>query len=159
PTLSTLFQEQLELHGRLCSLQPTRAAMPMAAGSAEPIAPKSLTTWSVPSMLLAWPVLVLFTRGQARGCRYRTIMRPTFEKVNVEAGASWALLNRRLDGGIPFEWHHHPEFELTLTLNSQGHRLIGDHAGSYEDGDLVLVGPSLPHSWCSHAAIDDRRPH
>jgi AraC-like DNA-binding protein len=86
-------------------------------------------------------------------------MRPTFEKVNVEAGASWALLNRRLDDGIPFEWHHHPEFELTLTLNSQGHRLIGDHAGSYEDGDLVLVGPSLPHSWCSHAAIDDHRPH
>jgi AraC-like DNA-binding protein len=86
-------------------------------------------------------------------------MRPTFEKVNVEAGASWSLLNRRLDDGIPFEWHHHPEFELTLTLNSQGHRLVGDHTGQYDDGDLVLVGPGLPHSWCSRRAINPRKPH
>jgi AraC-like DNA-binding protein len=86
-------------------------------------------------------------------------MRPAFEKVNVDAGASWSLLNRRLEDGIPFEWHHHPEFELTLTLNSRGHRLIGDHTGAYEDGDLVLVGPSLPHSWCSHASIDEAQPH
>jgi AraC-like DNA-binding protein len=86
-------------------------------------------------------------------------MRPTFEKVNVETGTSWTLLNRRLASGIPFEWHHHPEFELTLTLNSRGHRLIGDHVGTYDDGDLVLIGPSLPHSWCSHSAVDNERPH
>jgi len=86
-------------------------------------------------------------------------MRPAFEKVDIETGMSWALLNRRLDSGIPFEWHHHPEFELTLTLNSRGHRLVGDHTGPYDDGDLVLVGPSLPHSWCSHSAIDNSKPH
>jgi AraC-like DNA-binding protein len=86
-------------------------------------------------------------------------MRPAFTKVEFEAGMSWALLTKRLDGGIPFDWHHHPEFELTLTLNSRGHRLIGDHTGSYADGDLVLVGPSLPHSWCSHSAIDEAKPH
>ena len=86
-------------------------------------------------------------------------MRPAFEKVDIETGMSWALLNRRLDSGIPFEWHHHPEFELTLTLNSRGHRLVGDHTGPYDDGDLVLVGPSLPHSWCSHSAIDSSQPH
>ena len=86
-------------------------------------------------------------------------MRPAFEKVDIETGMSWALLNRRLDDGIPFEWHHHPEYELTLTLNSRGHRLVGDHAGPYDDGDLVLVGPSLPHSWCSHSAIDSGKPH
>ena len=57
-------------------------------------------------------------------------MRPTFEQVTIEAGTSWTLLDRRLKDGIPFEWHHHPEFELTLSLNSRGHRLIGDHTGS-----------------------------
>jgi AraC-like DNA-binding protein len=86
-------------------------------------------------------------------------MRPTFEQVNIETGTSWTLLDRRLKDGIPFEWHHHPEFELTLSLNSRGHRLVGDHAGPYEDGDLVLVGPSLPHTWCSHSAIDAEQPH
>ena len=43
------------------------------------------------------------------------LMRPMFEKVTVPEGASWAMLNRRLDDGIPFQWHYHPEFELTLT--------------------------------------------
>ena len=64
------------------------------------------------------------------------------------------MLDRRLDDGIPFQWHHHPEFELTLTLNSRGQRFIGDHIGDYDDGDLVLVGPNLPHTWVSREKID-----
>ena len=86
-------------------------------------------------------------------------MRPLFEKVTVPDGASWALLDRRLDNGIPFEWHYHPEFELTLTLNSRGQRYIGDAIAAYDDGDLVLLGPDLPHTWCSAERHDARRPH
>lgn len=86
-------------------------------------------------------------------------MRPFLERLALPDDASWATLNRRLDGEIPFQWHHHPEFELTLTLNSRGQRFIGDHIGGYEDGDLVLVGPNLPHSWCSAAKIDEASPH
>ena len=86
-------------------------------------------------------------------------MKSAYEKVRIEARSSVALLDRRLPKGIPFEWHHHPEFELTLTLNSRGHRFIGDHLGAYDDGDLVLVGPNLPHTWCSSTAIDTSRPH
>jgi AraC-like DNA-binding protein len=86
-------------------------------------------------------------------------MRPLFEKVTVPEGASWSLLDRRLDDGIPFQWHYHPEFELTLTLNSRGQRYIGDNIASYDDGDLVLLGPNLPHTWNSANSIDARRPH
>jgi AraC-like DNA-binding protein len=86
-------------------------------------------------------------------------MRPLFEKVTIPEGASWSLLNRRLDDGIPFQWHYHPEFELTLTLNSRGQRYIGDSIASYDDGDLVLLGPNLPHTWNSADKIDDARPH
>jgi len=86
-------------------------------------------------------------------------MRPLFEKVTVPPGASWALLDRRLDDGIPFQWHYHPEFELTLTLNSRGQRYIGDSIAPYGDGDLVLLGPNLPHTWNSAEKIDPRRPH
>ena len=86
-------------------------------------------------------------------------MRPAFERVEVEDGASWAMLHRRLEGGIPFLWHYHPEFELTLTINSRGHRYIGDSVAAYGDGDLVLLGPNLPHTWCSSARPDPRRPH
>lgn len=74
-------------------------------------------------------------------------------------GASWAWLDRRLDDVLPFQWHHHPEFELTLTLNSVGQRFIGDHIGEYGDGDLVLVGPNLPHTWSSREKCDAALPH
>lgn len=86
-------------------------------------------------------------------------MRPYLEILPRVPDASWSMLNRRLDDAIPFQWHHHPEFELTLTLNSIGQRFIGDHTGGYEDGDLVLVGPNLPHTWVSRAKIDDPEPH
>lgn len=86
-------------------------------------------------------------------------MRPYLEKLAHEAEASWTRLNRRLDDAIPFQWHHHPEYELTLTLNSRGQRFIGDHIGAYGDGDLVLVGPNLPHTWASREKIDPQQPH
>jgi len=86
-------------------------------------------------------------------------VRPLFEKVTVPDGASWAMLNRRLDDGIPFLWHYHPEFELTLTLNSRGQRYIGEDVSNYDDGDLVLLGPNLPHTWCSAEKLDADQPH
>lgn len=86
-------------------------------------------------------------------------MRPYLEILSRSPEASWSMLNRRLDDCIPFEWHHHPEFELTLTLNSIGQRFIGDHSGDYSDCDLVLVGPNLPHSWVSRAKIEEHKPH
>ena len=86
-------------------------------------------------------------------------MKPYLEHLQADDGASWATLNRRLDDGIPFQWHHHPEFELTLTLNSHGQRFIGDHIGRYGDGDLVLIGPYLPHTWHSLGRPDAGRPH
>ena len=87
------------------------------------------------------------------------MLRPYLEKLPSTPGSSWSMLDRRLDDRIPFEWHHHPEYELTLTLNSKGQRFIGDHVGEYGDGDLVLVGPNLPHTWSSREKIDEGAPH
>jgi AraC-like DNA-binding protein len=85
-------------------------------------------------------------------------MKPILEKVVVPAGASWTLFHRRLPS-FPFEWHYHPEYELTFTLNSLGQRYIGDHIAPYGDGDLALVGPNLPHTWQSARPIDPDQPH
>ncbi|KKC31234.1 helix-turn-helix domain-containing protein [Devosia psychrophila] len=86
-------------------------------------------------------------------------MKSYLEHLTADEDASWATLNRRLDDGIPFQWHHHPEFELTLTLNSSGQRFIGDHIGRYEPGDLVLIGPYLPHTWHSLDRPNDNLSH
>ena len=85
-------------------------------------------------------------------------MRPSFEKVVVPDDQSWTLFDRQLPS-FPFLWHYHPEFELTLTLNSSGERFIGDHVSRYGDGDLALIGPNLPHTWHSRAAVDPGQPH
>jgi AraC-like DNA-binding protein len=86
-------------------------------------------------------------------------MKPFLEKIYRPPDASWSMLNRRLQDGIPFQWHHHPEFEVTLTLNSRGLRFIGDQVGEYDDGDLVLLGPNLPHTWASREAVRVGEPH
>jgi AraC-like DNA-binding protein len=44
-------------------------------------------------------------------------------------------------------FHHHPELELTLIVRSSGQRYVGDHVGRFAAGDLVLMGPSLPHMY------------
>ena len=46
-----------------------------------------------------------------------------------------------------FKWHYHPEFELTYIVEGIGKRIIGDSHESFEAGDLVLIGPGLPHTW------------
>lgn len=86
-------------------------------------------------------------------------MKLNLERILPAKTSSWVMMNRQLDAAIPFEWHHHKEYELTLTLNSRGQRYIGDHIGEYADGDLVLLGPNLPHTWHSSAKIDDEKPH
>lgn len=84
-------------------------------------------------------------------------MKPQFERVTIPDGCSIRVFNRRVPA-IPFEWHHHPECELTLTLNSRGMRFIADHIGSYDSHDLVLLPPNMPHTWASSSAIDDSEP-
>ncbi|MBR8314536.1 AraC family transcriptional regulator [Burkholderia dolosa] len=84
-------------------------------------------------------------------------MKPQYEHVTFAPGCSIRVYHRQL-ARIPFEWHRHPEYELTLTLNSRGRRFIGDHVARYADEDLVLVPPNLPHTWSSNARIDRRSP-
>ncbi len=48
---------------------------------------------------------------------------------------------------LEFYWHHHPEYELTYKINVSGKRIVGDSYEEFEEGDLVLIGPDLPHTW------------
>jgi AraC-like DNA-binding protein len=85
-------------------------------------------------------------------------MKPQYERVTFAKGCSLRVYHRRVPE-IPFEWHHHPEYELTLTLNSRGWRFVGDHIGQYQAPDLVLVPPDMPHTWASTATLRQTEPH
>jgi AraC-like DNA-binding protein len=85
-------------------------------------------------------------------------MRCQFEHVTFPKGCSIRIYHRQVPS-IPFEWHHHPVYELTLTLNSCGWRFIADHIAHYDAPDLVLVPSDMPHTWASTAAINESLPH
>jgi AraC-like DNA-binding protein len=77
-------------------------------------------------------------------------MKAAVERVSPGAGASF-LCRRRIDTRFGFNWHFHAEIELTAILHSRGRRFVGDSIEAYGDGDLVLLGPNLPHTWHSEA--------
>lgn len=77
-------------------------------------------------------------------------MLARFEKVPLVDGSFYAY--ERFDREFAFNWHYHPEFELTLIIDSNGQRMVGDSICDYRPGDLVLLGPNLPHSYRSWPA-------
>lgn len=76
-------------------------------------------------------------------------MRPQFEHVGSPAETSWVLQPGEIRE-CAFEWHYHPEYELTLTVGAHGQRFIGDEVADFREHDLVLIGPDLPHAWSLH---------
>ncbi|MCO1339806.1 hypothetical protein BJH93_13030 [Kocuria polaris] len=47
----------------------------------------------------------------------------------------------------PFaRWNYHPEYEVHLARR-HGQYIVGGDVGHFWDGQLVLVGPNVPHEW------------
>lgn len=44
-------------------------------------------------------------------------------------------------------FHFHPNCELVLIEEGYGKRVIGDNVSNFHEGDLVLMGPNMPHIW------------
>lgn len=73
-------------------------------------------------------------------------MKPLHEKLVLEPKNSF-VLQKDVYPYYPTPWHYHPEYELVLVVKSSGMRTVGDHSEHFTDGDLVFLGPNLPHSY------------
>jgi AraC-like DNA-binding protein len=73
-------------------------------------------------------------------------MKASFEQLGNAKDSSF--LFRQIT--LPYfdaPYHFHPEFELTLILKSEGKRFVGNQVSDFQEGDLVLLGPNVPHCW------------
>ncbi len=75
-------------------------------------------------------------------------MKPALEYI-AEDEASSIVAYWREEPGFAFNWHYHPEYELTYIHRGSGTRLVGDQVDTFHDGDLVLLSPNLPHTWAT----------
>ncbi|MCK5135854.1 MAG: helix-turn-helix domain-containing protein [Bacteroidales bacterium] len=46
-------------------------------------------------------------------------------------------------------WHYHQEFELSFITEGSGRRIVGDSVEEFHPGDLIFIGPRIPHVWFS----------
>jgi AraC-like DNA-binding protein len=44
-------------------------------------------------------------------------------------------------------WHYHNNYEISFITEGTGKRIVADSIEDFHPGDLVFLGPSLPHVW------------
>jgi AraC-like DNA-binding protein len=81
-------------------------------------------------------------------------MRARLEQIEPGLGSSFTL--RRFDGPHrnKSQWHFHPEYEIVYISNGSGKRHIANHISYFEDGELIFLGPHLPHFGFSEQVQD-----
>lgn len=76
-------------------------------------------------------------------------MKPHFHKVPIGLAHSFGIRHDRKPN-FGTQWHFHPELELHFIIKGRGIQYIGETVSGFSDGDLILLGENLPHTWrCS----------
>lgn len=73
-------------------------------------------------------------------------MKPLLLKVSSGPAHSFSVRHDVLPD-INNRWHCHPELELIYLKKGNGTQFIGDSIKQFKSGDMVMVGPNLPHYW------------
>ncbi|MCK8492834.1 AraC family transcriptional regulator [Spirosoma sp. RP8] len=72
-------------------------------------------------------------------------MKLQFEKIEPETGSSFRVVHHTEPETCRVYWHYHPEYEIVFIPFGDGQRRVGTNLSRYEGGELVFIGPNLPH--------------
>lgn len=81
-------------------------------------------------------------------------MKVVYENIQPDEGSSFKIIHSKSEGD-KFFWHYHPEYEIVYVHKGSGRRHVGNHLGNYEDGELVFIGPNLPHSGFGYGVVGE----
>ncbi|MCW0483977.1 AraC family transcriptional regulator [Gaoshiqia sediminis] len=84
-------------------------------------------------------------------------MKIMHEQVNFKGANSFNIKWDEFPH-FTFPWHFHAGYELVYVIKSYGKRFVADHVEAFSDGDLVLLGPNLPHFWKNDEAFFNHDP-
>lgn len=73
-------------------------------------------------------------------------MELLYKKEATETSSS-LYVKRVREPVFDINWHFHEEYELIYIIKGNGIRLVGDNLSNFQSGELVLVGPNIPHLW------------
>lgn len=76
-------------------------------------------------------------------------MKPHFHRISGSLQNSF-IIRHQIEPYFGSGWHYHPELELHYVIKGKGLRFIGDNVSNFEEGELILLGQNLPHSWRSN---------
>ncbi|MDP5140118.1 MAG: AraC family transcriptional regulator [Spirosomaceae bacterium] len=79
-------------------------------------------------------------------------MKLEYENIIPDDGSSFKLIQWKSENDR-FFWHQHPEYELIYVRQGSGRLHVGDYVGSYKAGDLLFLGPNLPHTGLGYGVI------
>ena len=71
-------------------------------------------------------------------------MKPVFEKLSDTSKLPIKVFHFKCNH-FSSPWHFHDEYELVMVCKSKGKRFVGNDIANFNNEDLVLLGPSLPH--------------
>lgn len=77
-------------------------------------------------------------------------MKPQLHKLPLVNDSSFLYKNWHCDY-FDKPWHFHEEYELVMIEKSCGKKFIGDKVTDFEEGDLMLIGPKIPHFFRNNA--------
>jgi AraC-like DNA-binding protein len=76
-------------------------------------------------------------------------MKPKLELLAQSSQQHVFLCYELVVPEFAFNWHYHPAYELTYIVSGKGKRMVGDSYEPFSVGDIVLLGPNVPHTWAS----------